>query len=135
MINLSTTGNDGVLVYTYDNTLDHYIVDSNDKVIQLIKVGQITLTGVIRAPPRVRAVSWIVPDLQLRRSSTPSNPTDQLMYLRTRRGFTGRHICLGTVPDRRQARLAAALFKRQRRIKVRYACNSFEHRVLHTSSR
>lgn len=66
VISLSTSGDDGVLVYTYDNTLDHYIVDAQDKTTQLIKVGQITLTGVIRSPARVRAVSWIVPDIQLR---------------------------------------------------------------------
>lgn len=66
-VNLSTSGDDGVLVYTYDNILDHYLIDIRQTKPQLVKVGQITLSGIIRSPPRVRAVSWIVPDQQLRK--------------------------------------------------------------------
>lgn len=83
----------------YDNTLDHYIVDLNEKGIQLIKVGQITLSGVIRAPPRVRAVSWIVPDLQLRMSSALAKANHQLTSIRTRRSLSGRRIGLGAILD------------------------------------
>lgn len=69
VVNLSTSGDDGVLAYTYDNTLDHYIVDKKQPTPQLLKVGQITLSGVIRSPSRVRAVSWVVPDQQIRKGS------------------------------------------------------------------
>ena len=35
----------------------------------LVQVGQIALHGIVRAPARVRAVSWILPDHQLRKLS------------------------------------------------------------------
>ena len=66
-VHLAPSGEDSILVYTYDNVLDHYIVAASDMTIELVKVGQIALHGIIRAPPRVRAVSWVVPDHQLRR--------------------------------------------------------------------
>lgn len=64
---LSTSGEDGLLVYTHANTLDHYIIEVTDNAAQLVKVGRIALQGIIRAPARVRAISWIVPDAQLGR--------------------------------------------------------------------
>lgn len=67
VVHLATSGDDSILVYTYENVLDHYVVVSNKKSIQLAKVGQIGLHGIIRAPARVRSVSWIVPEYQLRK--------------------------------------------------------------------
>jgi hypothetical protein len=55
-----------LLVYTNDNVLYHYIVQSLETSVRLVQVGQITFYGIIRAPARVRAISWIVPDEQLR---------------------------------------------------------------------
>lgn len=68
VVHLAQSGEDSILVYTYDNALDHYIVTASNRSIGLVKVGQIALHGIIRAPPRVRAVSWVVPDHQLRES-------------------------------------------------------------------
>ncbi|KAL8691313.1 MAG: hypothetical protein Q9224_004206 [Gallowayella concinna] len=63
---LSMTGQDSLLVYTYDNVLYHYLVNVSDTAVALIQVGQLALHGIIRAPARVRAVTWILPDFQLR---------------------------------------------------------------------
>lgn len=62
---VSVSGADSLLVYTYDNTLLHYIVVPTASSIRLVQVGQIGFHGIIRAPPRVRAMSWILPDAQL----------------------------------------------------------------------
>ena len=59
------SGADSLLVYTYDNTLLHYIIVPTASSIRLVQVGQIGFHGIIRAPPRVRAISWILPDAQL----------------------------------------------------------------------
>ncbi|KAK0337029.1 WD40 repeat protein [Friedmanniomyces endolithicus] len=62
------SGGDSLLVYTYDNVLLHYIVapsTSNNNPVKLVQVGQIGFHGIIRAPPRVRALSWILPDQQV----------------------------------------------------------------------
>nr|POE58693.1 isoform 2 of rab6a-gef complex partner protein 1 [Quercus suber] len=61
----STSGADSLLVYTYDNTLLHYIIVPTNSSIKLVQVGQIGFHGIIRAPPRVRAISWILPEDQL----------------------------------------------------------------------
>lgn len=71
VVHLATSCDDSILVYTYENVLEHYVVVSAKKSVQLAKVGQIGLHGIIRAPARVRAVSWVVPDHQLRRLHTP----------------------------------------------------------------
>lgn len=70
VVHLATSGDDSILVYTYENVLDHYVIISSTKSVQLAKVGQIGLHGIIRAPARVRAVSWVVPDHQLRQYSS-----------------------------------------------------------------
>jgi hypothetical protein len=62
---VSPTGTDSLLVYTYSNVLLHYIVHVNNSSVKLVQVGQIALNGIIRAPPRVRALSWILPEEQL----------------------------------------------------------------------
>jgi hypothetical protein len=63
---MTLTGDDSLLVYTLDNVLYHYIVQSTETSVRLVQVGQITFHGIIRAPARVRSISWIIPDEQLR---------------------------------------------------------------------
>ncbi len=60
------SGDDSLLVYTYENILYHYILNITERGAQLVQVGQIAFHGIVRAPSRVRSVSWVVPDLQLR---------------------------------------------------------------------
>ena len=60
------SGDDSLLVYTHENILYHYIIDITEHRAQLVQVGQIAFHGVVRAPGRVRSVSWVVPDSQLR---------------------------------------------------------------------
>lgn len=60
------SGEDSLLVYTYENVLYHYVIHYSGHGAQLIQVGQIAFHGVVRAPSRVRSVSWVVPDSQLR---------------------------------------------------------------------
>lgn len=60
------SGEDSLLVYTYENILYHYVISEKDHRAQLVQVGQIAFQGVVRAPSRVRSVSWVVPDSQLR---------------------------------------------------------------------
>lgn len=62
---MTMSGSDSLLVYTYDNTLLHYIITTSGSSIKLVQVGQIGFHGVIRAPPRVRAISWVLPEDQL----------------------------------------------------------------------
>ena len=59
------SGTDSLLVYTYDNTLLHFIIIPTASSMKLVQVGQIGFHGIIRAPPRVRAISWILPDDQV----------------------------------------------------------------------
>lgn len=63
---MSLTGQDSLLVYTYQNILYHFVIDASSTAVTLVQVGQIALNGIIRAPARVRAVSWILPESQLR---------------------------------------------------------------------
>lgn len=65
VIFMTVSGTDSLLVYTYDNTLLHYIVIPASSSVKLVQVGQIGFHGIIRAPPRVRAISWILPEDQL----------------------------------------------------------------------
>ena len=62
---ISLSGQDSLLVYTYENILYHYIINASSSTVNLVQVGQIALNGIVRAPARVRAVSWILPDQQL----------------------------------------------------------------------
>jgi hypothetical protein len=62
---LAPSGADSLLVYTYDNNLYHYIINVTNASVKLHQVGLIALHGIIRAPPRVRALSWILPEEQL----------------------------------------------------------------------
>lgn len=63
---ISMTGHDSLLVYTFENILYHYIVNASGSSVKLVPVGQLALNGIVRAPARVRAVTWILPDFQLR---------------------------------------------------------------------
>jgi len=62
---LAPSGADSLLVYTYENNLYHYIINVTNASVKLVQVGQIALHGIIRSPPRVRALSWILPEEQL----------------------------------------------------------------------
>ena len=64
---MSLTAPDSLLVYTYRNILYHFVINASKEAVSLKQVGQIALNGIIRAPARVRAVSWILPEHQLRR--------------------------------------------------------------------
>ncbi|BFZ61859.1 WD40 repeat protein [Saitoella coloradoensis] len=75
---VTVLGDAGVLVYTHDNTLYHYVIvassrlgsSSNKWRLQL--VGQVGLSGIVHAPARVRALSWVVPEEQSR-AGDPGN--------------------------------------------------------------
>lgn len=61
---IATSGEDSLLVYTYENILLHYVFLSSARSVKLALVGQIAFHGIIRAPPRVRAISWVLPEQQ-----------------------------------------------------------------------
>lgn len=62
---ITMSGSDSLLVYTHDNILMHFIMTTSGNSVKLVQVGQIGFHGIIRAPPRVRAISWILPEYQL----------------------------------------------------------------------
>ena len=62
---IAPSGEDSLLVYTYDNLLYHYIFTSVDGTVNLVQVGQIAFHGIVRSPARVRGLSWVLPDDQL----------------------------------------------------------------------
>ncbi|VUC36160.1 unnamed protein product [Clonostachys rosea] len=62
---VTTSGDDSLLVYTYENLLYHYILAPFNGSIRPIQVGQIAFHGIIRSPARVRALSWLLPDSQV----------------------------------------------------------------------
>ena len=64
---VALVGQDSLLVYTYENVLYHYVINASGANVTLVQVGQIALHSIVRAPARVRAVSWILPDHQLRK--------------------------------------------------------------------
>lgn len=63
---IGPSGEDSLLVYTYDNILYHYIINSTQPQITLVPVGQIAFNGIVRAPSRVRSISWVLPEEQTR---------------------------------------------------------------------
>lgn len=63
-IHVTISGADSLLVYTYDNILFHYVFVATKTSVRLAQVGQIAFHGIIRAPARVRAINWIIPDEQ-----------------------------------------------------------------------
>lgn len=62
---IAPSGEDSLLVYTYDNLLYHYIFTTTSGSVGLVQVGQIAFHGIVRSPARVRGLSWILPDEQL----------------------------------------------------------------------
>jgi RAB6A-GEF complex partner protein 1 len=62
---IAPSGDDSLLVYTYDNLLYHYIFATTTGSMHLVQVGQIAFHGIVRSPARVRGLSWILPDEQL----------------------------------------------------------------------
>ncbi|KAK5137402.1 hypothetical protein LTR08_008980 [Meristemomyces frigidus] len=64
VILMTLSGADSLLVYTNDNILLHFVIASSGTSVKLVQVGQIGFHGIIRAPPRVRAISWILPENQ-----------------------------------------------------------------------
>lgn len=84
---IAPSGEDSLLVYTYENVLYHYVISVADASVKLVQVGQIALHGIIRAPPRVRALSWILPEDQMRKlqQRMGSIDTDVLQTAETHR--------------------------------------------------
>jgi WD40 repeat protein len=72
---IGPSGEDSLLVYTYENILYHYVLNISGRGAQLVQVGQIAFHGVVRAPSRVRSVSWVLPDRQMR-SGDPSRDVE-----------------------------------------------------------
>lgn len=74
---LAPSGEDALLVYTHDNILRHFRVvpvvlrgtgaraGNGGGAMRLVEVGRVGLHDVVRSPPRVRGLSWLVPDGQL----------------------------------------------------------------------
>lgn len=62
---ITSTGEDSLLVYTYNNLLYHYIFAAVSGSIRLVEVGHIAFHGIVRSPARVRGLSWSLPDHQL----------------------------------------------------------------------
>jgi len=62
---IAPSGEDSLLVYTYDNLLYHYIFTATTSAVKLVQVGQIAFHGIVRSPARVRGLSWILPDEQI----------------------------------------------------------------------
>ncbi|KAL9017053.1 MAG: hypothetical protein Q9185_005607 [Variospora sp. 1 TL-2023] len=66
VVTLSIAGQDSLLVYTFENVLYHYVLNASSNSVKLFQVGQLALHGIVRAPARVRAVTWILPEFQMR---------------------------------------------------------------------
>ena len=66
LVAITPTGEDSLLVYTFENNLYHYVITASGASVHLVQVGQIGLHGIVRAPARVRAVTWYIPEHQLR---------------------------------------------------------------------
>jgi RAB6A-GEF complex partner protein 1 len=64
VITFSTYGPDSLLVYTRENVLYHFILSTTNGSTALALAGQIAFHGIIRAPLRVRAVTWLLPEHQ-----------------------------------------------------------------------
>jgi hypothetical protein len=106
---IAPSGEDSLLVYTYENILYHYVMSVSNATVTLVQVGQIALHGIIRAPTRVRALSWILPEDQIRESiGICFRSCIMLTLLRPWRPLARRIGCHDTIPCRRQTRFAPA---------------------------
>jgi hypothetical protein len=73
---ITPSGEDSLLVYTYENLLYHFIFAPVSGIIQPIQVGQIAFNGIVRSPARVRGLSWVLPEKQL----TDGDPSQDVAY-------------------------------------------------------
>ena len=62
---ITPSGEDSLLVYTYDNLLYHFLFAPVGGSIKIVQVGHIAFHGIVRSPARVRGLSWILPEHQL----------------------------------------------------------------------
>ncbi|POS86577.1 hypothetical protein EPUL_001471, partial [Erysiphe pulchra] len=62
---IAPSGEDSLLVYTYENILYHYIFVQLSGKLRVLQVGQIAFHGIVRSPARVRGLSWILPNEEL----------------------------------------------------------------------
>lgn len=62
---VTTSGEDSLLVYTYENLLYHFVFAPWADSVRLVQVGQIAFHGIVRSPARVRGLSWILPESQM----------------------------------------------------------------------
>lgn len=62
---LTQSGEESILVYTQQSSLHHYLIHTDAQGVRLMQVGLISFNDIIRAPARVRGLSWILPDDQL----------------------------------------------------------------------
>lgn len=62
---MTPSGEDSLLVYTYENLLYHFIFAPVSGTMRPVQVGQIAFHGIVRSPARVRGLSWILPESQL----------------------------------------------------------------------
>lgn len=95
---IAPSGEDSLLVYTYENILYHYIMSVSDATVNLIQVGQIALHGIIRAPTRVRALSWILPEDQIRQYTGRTTLCRVLTLYRSWRSLPRRLRCDDPIP-------------------------------------
>ncbi|KAI3332459.1 RIC1-domain-containing protein [Xylariaceae sp. AK1471] len=73
---ITPSGEDSLLVYTYENLLYHFVFAPVSGIIQPIQVGQIAFNGIVRSPARVRGLSWILPEKQM----TDGDPSQDVAY-------------------------------------------------------
>ena len=83
-----------LLVYTADNTLQHYLIVPTVDSIKLHLCGSITFTGIIASPKAVRMLSWMIPGVQKRKKvRCLSRRSSDLLYRirRSNRRSRSRH--------------------------------------------
>ncbi|KAI0444058.1 DUF1339 domain protein [Xylaria telfairii] len=73
---ITPSGEDSLLVYTYENLLYHFVFAPVSGIIQPIQVGQIAFNGIVRSPARVRGLSWILPEKQM----VDGDPSQDVAY-------------------------------------------------------
>lgn len=73
---ITPSGEDSLLVYTYENILYHFVFAPVSSIIQPIQVGQIAFNGIVRSPARVRGLSWILPEKQM----VEGDPSQDVAY-------------------------------------------------------
>ncbi|KAK4212819.1 RIC1-domain-containing protein [Rhypophila decipiens] len=73
---ITPSGEDSLLVYTFDNLLYHFVFSHASGSVRLVEVGHIAFHGIVRSPARVRGLSWILPESQL----TDGDPTQDVAH-------------------------------------------------------